>query len=64
MVRKTKLNTMQFLISKALFDSNINHGEFVAVNNVLKEYDNMNEENMKIYENMKILMINKCFHYI
>ena len=35
---------MQFLISKALFDSNINHGELVAVNNVLKEYDNTNEE--------------------
>ena len=30
--------------SKALIDSNISHDEFVLINNVLKEYDNIKEE--------------------
>ena len=34
-----KLNTIEFLISKALIDSYISHGEFVSVNNVLREYN-------------------------
>ena len=37
---KNNLNTIAVLISKALIDLNINHDEFVSVNNVLKEYDN------------------------
>ena len=39
-----KLNNTEILISKALINSNISHVEFVLINNVLKEYDNMNEE--------------------
>ena len=31
------------VISKAVIDSNISHYEFVLINNVLKEYDNINE---------------------
>ena len=34
-----KLNTIEVLISKALIDSNISHDEFVSVNNVLREYN-------------------------
>ena len=34
--RKTKLNSIGVLISTALLDSYISHGEFVSVNNVLK----------------------------
>ena len=30
--------------SKSVLDSNISHNEFVVVNNVLKEYDDMKEE--------------------
>ena len=41
---KSKLNNIEVLISKALIDSNISHDEFVLINNVLKEYDNMKEE--------------------
>ena len=41
---KSKLNSIEVLISKALIDSNISHDEFVLINNVLKEYDNMKEE--------------------
>ena len=43
MLAKIKLNTVEVLISKALIDSNISHDEFVALNNVLKEYADMNE---------------------
>ena len=39
-----KLNSIEVLISKALIDSNISHDEFVLINNVLKEYDDMKEE--------------------
>ena len=41
---KTKLNTVEVLISKALINSNINHDEFVSLSNVLREYGNIKEE--------------------
>ena len=41
---KCKLNSLEVLISQALFDSNISHDDFVLTHNVLKEYDNMKEE--------------------
>ena len=44
LLAKTKLNAIIILISKDLIDSNISHNEFVSVNNVLKEYDDMKEE--------------------
>ena len=40
---KTKLNTIEVLVSKALIDSYINHDEFVSINNVLREYKEMKE---------------------
>ena len=39
LLRKDKLNTIEVLISKALIDSYISHNEFVSVNNVLREYN-------------------------
>ena len=36
---KSKLNSLEILISKAFIDSIINHNEFVLINNVLKEYN-------------------------
>ena len=36
---KYKLNTIEVLISKALIDSYISHGKFHSVNNVLREYN-------------------------
>ena len=50
LLAKSKLNSIEVLISKGLIDSNISHDEFVLINNVLKEYDNMKEEikNLKI----------------
>ena len=41
---KSKLNSIEVLISKTLIDSNISHDEFVSLNNLLKEFDNMREE--------------------
>ena len=41
---KTKLNTTEVLISRALIDSYIRHNEFILVNNVLREYDTMKED--------------------
>ena len=46
LLAKYKLNNAEVLISKALTDSNINHDEFVLINNALKEYDGMNKEIM------------------
>ena len=43
LLAKTKLNNIEILISKDLIDSYISLDEFVSVNNVLKEYDNMEE---------------------
>ena len=40
---KTKLNTMEILISKALIDPNISHNQLYPVNGVLKEYYDMKE---------------------
>ena len=50
LIAKTRLNSIEALISKALNDSYISHDEFVLVNNVSKEYDYMKEEikNLKI----------------
>ena len=52
MLAKSKLNSMEVLISKALIDSYISHDEFVSVNNVLKKHYEMEEE---IKEILKLL---------
>ena len=44
LLAKSKLNSIEVLISKALIDSNISYDVFVLINNVLKEYDDMKEE--------------------
>ena len=44
LLRKSKLNTIEILISKALINSYISYGEFVSVNNVLREYNQMKEK--------------------
>ena len=38
---KSKLNSIEVLISKALIDSFISHDKFILINNVLKEYDDL-----------------------
>ena len=41
---KSEWNRTGVLISKALIDSNISHGEFVLINNLMKEFYDMKEE--------------------
>ena len=48
MLAKSKLNSIEILISKALIDSHISHDEFVSVNNVLRKHYEMKEEIKKI----------------
>ena len=49
-IAKSKLNSMELLISKALINSNISPDEFALVNNLRKEYDDKKGEikNLKI----------------
>ena len=44
LLAKSKLNSIEVLISKALIDSVISHNQFVLINNLPKEYDDMKEE--------------------
>ena len=44
LLAKSKLNSIETLISKALINSVISHDEFVLINNVLKEYNEMKKE--------------------
>ena len=41
---KDKLNAIEVLISKALTDSYVSHDEFVSINNVSREYNEMKKE--------------------
>ena len=42
--KKSELNSIEVLISKALIDSNISYNEFVLINNVLNEFYDIKEE--------------------
>ena len=44
LLAKTKLNSIEVLVSKALANSNVSHDEFVLINYMLQEYDDMKEE--------------------
>ena len=50
LLAKSKLNSIEVLISKVLIDLVISHVEFILINNVLKEYNDIKEEinNLKI----------------
>ena len=43
LLAKSKLNSIEVLISKTLIDSVISHDKFVLTNNIQKEYDDMKE---------------------
>ena len=44
LLAKTKLNSIEVLISKTLIDSVISHDKLVLISNVRKEYNDMKEE--------------------
>ena len=44
LLAKSKLNSIEVLISKTLIDSNISHDELILINYVLKEFYDLKEE--------------------
>ena len=44
MLPKSKLKRIEVLISEVLTNLVISHDEFVLINNVLREYNNMKED--------------------
>ena len=44
MLAKSKLICIKVFVSKSLLDSVISHGEFILLNNGLKEYNKMKKE--------------------
>ena len=62
MLAKSKWNSIEVLISKALIDSNISNDEFVSINNVLKEYYDMKEKIKNFNGKWKfIIYIKQCY---
>ena len=51
---KTKSNNIEILISKALIDTCISHDEFLFINNMLREYNEMKEEIKKSWKLCRI----------
>ena len=56
MLAKSKLNSMEVLISKPLINSNISHDAFVLIN-VLKEYDDMNDKMKKDWNSSSTILV-------
>ena len=48
------MNSIEFLISKALIDSNNSHDEFVLIDSVVKGFYGMKEETKKFQSQIKI----------
>ena len=44
LLAKTKLNSVEILIYKALIDENISYDEFVSIKNAQREYDDMKKK--------------------
>ena len=59
MLTKTKLNTIEVSASRVLIDWYINHDEFVLVNKLSREYDDMTEivKNLKPRELIKYVSL-------
>ena len=58
-LEKSKLNSTEVLISKVSIVSVISHDEFVLINNVLKEYNEMKEDvkNLKTYSSLLKVLV-------
>ena len=63
-LRKSKLNSIEVLISKSFIDSSINHDEFVWINNVLKQFYDMKEKIKNSNDKLKLKLLIKQFHLI
>ena len=58
LIAKSKLNSIEVLISVALTESVISLDEFVLINNVLQEYNEMKDEikNLETISLLKVLV--------
>ena len=61
MLAKSKLNSVENLISKILIDSNIIHDKFGFINNVLKECYNTREEIENSNKQKFHLYVKQCY---
>ena len=59
-IAKSKLNSIEALISKVLIDLVISHDEFVLINDVLKEYSEI-KENKKLKD---LINLSKILVYL
>ena len=57
LLAKSKLNSIEVLISKALIDSVISYDEIILINHVLREYKEMKEKNKKFKDLMSLSKI-------
>ena len=66
LLRKTKLDIVEVLISKALIDSYISYDEFVSVNNVLREHNEIKkkEKILKLLWNILCKNNGKVLHQL
>ena len=67
LLAKSKLNTIENLISRALIDTVISHDEFLWIN-VLKEYNKMQQE-IKNFTTSSLIkdfsqFVKQCYHII
>ena len=60
---KSKRHNIEVLIAKALIDSVISDDEFVSINIILKEFDNMREKKKHVLCNKKIVNISKRVYW-
>ena len=60
---KSKRHNIEALIAKALIDSVISDDEFVSINIILKEFDNMKEKKKHVLCNKKIVNISKRVYW-
>ena len=64
MPAKSKLDRIEFLISKALIDLNISHNEFVLIHNAPKEFDDIKKETKNSNDEQKFKPYIKQCHLI
>ena len=67
MIVKSKLNSIEVLLSKALINSAITLNEFILINNVLKEYNEMKEEIKNVKTSLSLdfsPFIKQCYHIV
>ena len=61
MLHKSKLNSIETLISQALIEMDISHEEFITILNEKDKYekmkDNLRRENKKSYEIMRLISV-------